>query len=247
MDPYRAALRRRRRFRWGDARSRASGPAAPGLRLGRPPAPERRWLQGDGRRDRPRVVQGRRDECIGRNRQAEAMTLDEFRTATKEAAPPAVSPLLRALWHDARGEWDAAHQVAQDVDDADGAWVHAYLHRKEGDVGNASYWYGPREAAGGHRSAGRGMGPHRRASARRQVTPTPTARVLTPPPRTAAVRDIASACGRSPTPRSPDTPGCATGRESRAWSRGSGAAPSRRTPGLRPDRSRTTCRRCRTS
>jgi hypothetical protein len=70
------------------------------------------------------------------------MTLDEFRAATKAAAPPAVSPLLRALWHDARGEWEAAHQLAQDVDDAHGAWVHAYLHRKEGDAGNASYWYG---------------------------------------------------------------------------------------------------------
>jgi hypothetical protein len=49
--------------------------------------------------------------------------------------------LLVALWHDARGDWDAAHRVAQDVDDEDGAWVHAYLHRKEGDDGNAAYWY----------------------------------------------------------------------------------------------------------
>jgi hypothetical protein len=48
---------------------------------------------------------------------------------------------LRALWHDRRGEWDAAHQVAQDIDDADGAWIHAYLHRKEGDIANAGYWY----------------------------------------------------------------------------------------------------------
>lgn len=49
-------------------------------------------------------------------------------------------PLL-ALWWDARGDWAKAHEVAQDVESADGAWVHAYLHRKEGDVGNASYWY----------------------------------------------------------------------------------------------------------
>jgi hypothetical protein len=52
-----------------------------------------------------------------------------------------VSPLLLALWHDARGEWDKAHALAQDVDDASGAWVHAYLHRKEGDLSNAGYWY----------------------------------------------------------------------------------------------------------
>jgi len=39
------------------------------------------------------------------------------------------------------GEWDKAHGVAQDVDDETGAWVHAYLHRKEGDLSNAAYWY----------------------------------------------------------------------------------------------------------
>lgn len=52
------------------------------------------------------------------------------------------SPLLRALWHDATGDWEGAHNLAQGVDSADGAWVHAYLHRKEGDVDNARYWYG---------------------------------------------------------------------------------------------------------
>lgn len=50
-------------------------------------------------------------------------------------------PLLRALWHDAQGDWEAAHKVAQDVDTRDGAWVHAYLHRREGDAANAAYWY----------------------------------------------------------------------------------------------------------
>ena len=70
------------------------------------------------------------------------MTLDEFKALARHASPPAgLSPLLLALWHDARGDWDEAHRVAQDVDDADGAWVHAYLHRKEGDNGNAGYWY----------------------------------------------------------------------------------------------------------
>src|SRR4051794_40486723 len=69
------------------------------------------------------------------------MTLDEFKAMLTRPASPQVGPLLVALWHDARGEWDEAHRVAQDVDDADGAWVHAYLHRKEGDVDNAAYWY----------------------------------------------------------------------------------------------------------
>jgi hypothetical protein len=69
------------------------------------------------------------------------VTLDDFRATLAAADPPEVAPALLALWHDARGDWDAAHRVAQDVDDANGAWVHAYLHRKEGDAGNAAYWY----------------------------------------------------------------------------------------------------------
>jgi len=70
------------------------------------------------------------------------MTLEEFRATLRDAAPPAVHAALRALWHDARGDWNEAHRVAQDVPDRDGgAWVHAYLHRKEGDPGNAAYWY----------------------------------------------------------------------------------------------------------
>ena len=50
-------------------------------------------------------------------------------------------PALRALWHEARGDWNAAHGLAQAEDDSAGAWVHAYLHRVEGDLGNAGYWY----------------------------------------------------------------------------------------------------------
>jgi hypothetical protein len=69
------------------------------------------------------------------------VTLDEFRASLKEAEPPPTAPLLRALWHDARGDWNKAHEVAQNVDDESGAWVHAYLHRKEGDLSNARYWY----------------------------------------------------------------------------------------------------------
>lgn len=70
------------------------------------------------------------------------MTLDEFKATLSGATPPGgLSPALVALWHDAKGDWAAAHRVAQDVDDERGAWVHAYLHRKEGDASNASYWY----------------------------------------------------------------------------------------------------------
>jgi hypothetical protein len=58
-----------------------------------------------------------------------------------DAPPPNSSPALRALWHDARGDWDAAHGVAQEIEGETGAWVHAYLHRKEGDASNAAYWY----------------------------------------------------------------------------------------------------------
>jgi hypothetical protein len=70
------------------------------------------------------------------------MTLEEFRSSLKGAAPPAGLPaVLQALWHDGHGDWNTAHEVAQDVPDPDGAWVHAYLHRKEGDASNAAYWY----------------------------------------------------------------------------------------------------------
>ena len=57
------------------------------------------------------------------------------------AAPAFKSPLLRALWLDAKGDFDGAHSIAQQVEDTDGARVHAYLHRKEGDLANAGYWY----------------------------------------------------------------------------------------------------------
>jgi hypothetical protein len=70
------------------------------------------------------------------------MTLDELRASLSRDTPPSALPkLVQALWHDARGDWDRAHQIAQSVDDAEGAWVHAYLHRKEGDLSNAGYWY----------------------------------------------------------------------------------------------------------
>jgi hypothetical protein len=65
------------------------------------------------------------------------MTVEEFLETEVEEFHGA----LLALWWDGKGDWEKAHEIAQDVAGADGAWVHAYLHRKEGDVGNAGYWY----------------------------------------------------------------------------------------------------------
>ncbi len=56
--------------------------------------------------------------------------------------PPADIPVyLAALWYDARGDWDRAHGLVDSLEDDTACWVHAYLHRKEGDIGNADYWY----------------------------------------------------------------------------------------------------------
>ena len=69
-------------------------------------------------------------------------TLQAFRASLSADAPPAgLSPALQALWQQAKGDWHAAHALAQAQDDAEGAWVHAYLHRVEGDLANAGYWY----------------------------------------------------------------------------------------------------------
>lgn len=70
------------------------------------------------------------------------MTLDEFRATLGAAVPPAsLPPSLEALWRIANDEWDAAHRLVQSGMGADGAWIHAHLHRIEGDLANASYWY----------------------------------------------------------------------------------------------------------
>jgi hypothetical protein len=70
------------------------------------------------------------------------MTIDEFcNCLNQESAPPGISPALKAMWEDGRGNWSTAHSIAQDIDDRIGSWIHAYLHRKEGDLANASYWY----------------------------------------------------------------------------------------------------------
>ena len=66
----------------------------------------------------------------------------DFRTSLSGAAPaPDLDAPLAGLWWAAKGSWDQAHKIVQDESSADAAWVHAYLHRVEGDLGNAGYWY----------------------------------------------------------------------------------------------------------
>jgi hypothetical protein len=68
--------------------------------------------------------------------------LATFERSLSNTTPPrGLSRLLAALWHERRGDWQQAHEIAQAIDDAEGAWVHAYLHRREGDRSNAAYWY----------------------------------------------------------------------------------------------------------
>ena len=69
-------------------------------------------------------------------------SLEQFKQSLSGSSPPAeVSPYLQSMWYDAKGDWNKAHSVIQNIEDKKAAWVHAYLHRKEGDVGNADYWY----------------------------------------------------------------------------------------------------------
>lgn len=70
------------------------------------------------------------------------MDLKTFKTSINHDAPPeGIAHALQALWHEAKGDWRRAHKLAQAQDGATGAWVHAYLHRVEGDNANAAYWY----------------------------------------------------------------------------------------------------------
>ena len=70
------------------------------------------------------------------------MRPDSFKRTTGEAAPPEkLSPALAALWWAAKGDWDRAHKLVQDDPSREAAWVHAHLHRVEGDLDNARYWY----------------------------------------------------------------------------------------------------------
>ena len=66
----------------------------------------------------------------------------EFTETLVEDTPKKSWPsALKALWYDAKGDWEASHNIAQDMHEVMGSWIHAYLHRKEGDKFNAGYWY----------------------------------------------------------------------------------------------------------
>jgi hypothetical protein len=70
------------------------------------------------------------------------VTVDELAAVEDERdLPPDIDATIRALWFDRRGDWERAHQITQDIDTIDAAWVHAYLHRRQGDMSNAGYWY----------------------------------------------------------------------------------------------------------
>ena len=69
-------------------------------------------------------------------------TLGSFKESLMRAEPEkGWSPVLKSLWYDGKGDWQKAHSEVDHLRDTDSAWVHAYLHRKEGDLWNADYWY----------------------------------------------------------------------------------------------------------
>jgi hypothetical protein len=77
------------------------------------------------------------------------MNFEEFQTSLGASSPPAhLSGYLQSLWYDSKGDWNRSHEIIQNIEDVPAgrqdktaAWIHAYLHRKEGDIGNADYWY----------------------------------------------------------------------------------------------------------
>ena len=80
------------------------------------------------------------------------MTLEDFIALCESPTEPsAMSSHLKALWFDRQGDWDSAHEEIQDNHDKFSAAIHAYLHRKEGDISNARYWY---STAGRHQFKG---------------------------------------------------------------------------------------------
>jgi hypothetical protein len=70
------------------------------------------------------------------------VTLAKFKASvTKQVPPPDLAPPVQALWWAAKGDWDKAHSIVMKDESLEAAWVHAYLHRVEGDLANAGYWY----------------------------------------------------------------------------------------------------------
>lgn len=70
------------------------------------------------------------------------MNQEEFiKSLNGDVLPAGLSAPLQSMWYDGKGDWARAHEIVNDLSDSTSAWVHAYLHRKEGDPGNAGYWY----------------------------------------------------------------------------------------------------------
>jgi hypothetical protein len=70
------------------------------------------------------------------------MTLKEFKDSLVNDKPnTGINDYLKAMWYDGKNNWEMAHTIVQDIESPEAAYIHAYLHRKEGDLGNASYWY----------------------------------------------------------------------------------------------------------
>ncbi len=69
------------------------------------------------------------------------MTLFDFKNSLDNNEPPECSVYLQSLWHDGKGDWMQAHRIVKGLPDGNASWIHAYLHRKEGDLPNAKYWY----------------------------------------------------------------------------------------------------------
>jgi hypothetical protein len=70
------------------------------------------------------------------------MNIEIFRASSKNKKPPEeLSSPLEAMWYQGKGDWEEAHRLAQSQNNSSVSWVHAYLHRVEGDLGNAAYWY----------------------------------------------------------------------------------------------------------
>jgi hypothetical protein len=70
------------------------------------------------------------------------MSFEEFQKTLASSDPmDDLSDHLKSLWYDGKGNWNKAHSIIQNIEDKSAAWIHAYLHRKEGDIGNADYWY----------------------------------------------------------------------------------------------------------
>ena len=70
------------------------------------------------------------------------MNTTDFKNTLSASQPPeGISVYIEALWYDAKGDWQKAHELIQDLPDKNASWIHAYLHRKEGDTWNADYWY----------------------------------------------------------------------------------------------------------